>query len=323
MITKSPFKPLWYLRNPHMQTILGSIIHPKTPAITMETVELPDGDRLQLARGTARDADTVLVLHGLEGSVKSAYAQRLMNRLNRENIAAAIMLFRGCDGRANNKTRSYHSGETGDLSAVIQHLKNSGSRRIALVGYSLGGNVTLKYMGENTTDEAIICASAISVPLLLDVCADTMDRGFAKIYQHSLLKRLKRKVLQKEQLLIEGGYNTNLKAIKNFVQFDDQFTAPIHGFENARHYYQSCSSRQFLKHIHKPTLIIHSKDDPFMTRAVIPENVELSNTTTLELSQHGGHVGFIAGGLLKPEFWLEQRIIRFLKEHFLSHQTRY
>ena len=313
MIQKSAFKPLWYLKNPHLQTLLANLIHPPLPDVSYETVHLPDGDSLDIARGSARGKQTVLILHGLEGSLRSAYAQRMMNRLNQLQIPAVFMFFRGCNGKPNQALRSYHSGETDDLRCVIEHLKQTGSQRIALVGYSLGGNVTLKYMGEAPTDEAVVCASATSVPLLLDVCAARMNRGFSRIYQHDLMRRLKNKVLQKQPLLVAAGINQDPLTLETFVEFDDAFTALAHGFDNAQDYYQRCSSRQFLKGIDKPTLIIHSKDDPFMTPDVIPRADELSDQVTLELSEHGGHVGFIGGRFLRPQYWLEDRIIDFIR----------
>ncbi len=314
MIRQSSFKPPWYLANPHLQTILANIIKPRFPQVSYETVPLTDGDSLQLARGTARGSDTILILHGLEGSLRSAYAQRLLNALNQAALPAAFMFFRGCDGRPNKQVRSYHSGETDDLRQVIQHLKQTGSERIILVGYSLGGNVTLKYLGEQEADRSVLGAVAVSVPLLLDICAERMDRGFSRIYQHSLLRRLKNKVRQKEQLLVAHGFSTELDSIKNFVQFDDRFTAPVHGFDDAMHYYRSCSSRQFLKHIQTPTLVIQARDDPFMTSAVLPEELEISDLVTVELSAHGGHVGFIGGGPVKPHHWLEPRILDFIRQ---------
>lgn len=317
MINKSSFKPLWYLKNPHLQTIVANLIHPVFPQVTYETVNLPDGDTLELARGTASGSDTVLILHGLEGSLRSAYAQRLLNSLNRLNIPTVFMFFRGCNGKPNHKVRSYHSGETEDLRAVIKHLKQTGSKRIALVGYSLGGNVTLKYMGETQTDDSIICATAVSVPLLLNICAHRMNIGFSKVYQRNLLQRLIKKVQQKKQLLHQAGFTDDPQNMKTFIDFDDTYTAPSHGYDNARHYYQSCSSRQFLKDINKPTLIIHASDDPFMTPAVIPDENEISEMITLELSSHGGHVGFIGGKWVKPEYWLEPRIHEFLRQHLL------
>ncbi|MBC8210879.1 MAG: hydrolase [Gammaproteobacteria bacterium] len=320
MIVESKFKPLWYLKNPHLQTLLANLIHPAFPHIRYETVDLPDGDNLQLARGTASGKNTVLILHGLEGSLKSSYAQRLINSCNEQGIPVVFMFFRGCNGTPNKQIRSYHSGETGDLRAVIDYLKQQGIERIALVGYSLGGNVVLKYMGERKTDASVVCASAVSVPLLLDICASRMNRGFSRIYQYALLQRLIRKVQQKKSLLLADGYTTPAETLKTFVEFDNAFTAPTHGFKDAQQYYQRCSSRQFLAGINKPTLLIHSLDDPFMTTAVIPAEHELAPQVTLELSLQGGHVGFIGGRILKPVFWLEPRIIEFLQREFLSSQ---
>ena len=317
MIIKSTFKPLWYLRNPHLPTLAAKLFHPPLPQVTVETIGLADGDTRDIARGTATGTDTILILHGLEGSLRSAYAQRLINTLNQLNKPVVFMFFRGCNGKPNNKVRSYHSGETDDLRAVIDYLKSKGSKRIALVGYSLGGNVTLKYMGEQQTDESVVCATATSVPMLLNVCAERMDQGFSKIYQYDLMQRLIKKVQKKQNLLSAAGLPDKPESLKTFVEFDDTYTAPSHGFKNAQHYYQSCSCRQFLKGINKPTLMIHSKDDPFMTEAVLPDINELSEQVTLELSDHGGHVGFIGGGLLKPEFWLEQRIISFVQQQFI------
>ncbi|MBT3204267.1 MAG: hydrolase [Gammaproteobacteria bacterium] len=317
MIQESSFKPVWYLKNPHAQTLLANLIHPRPPQVSYETISLPDGDTLEIARGTAQGPNTVLILHGLEGSLRSAYAQRLINTLNQHNIPVAFMFFRGCNGKPNNKVRSYHSGETEDLKSVINYLKDNGSKKIALVGYSLGGNITLKYMGEQQTDDSIVCATAISVPMVLNICAERMNRGFSRVYQYGLMRRLIKKVQQKQDLLSAAGLSDKPGSLKNFVEFDNTYTAPSHGFDNAQHYYQSCSSRQFLKGIKKTTLMIHSKDDPFMTEAVLPEENEISEKVTLELSTQGGHVGFISGNLIKPEFWLEKRIVEFLQLNFL------
>ncbi len=316
MITSGSFKPVWYLRNPHLQTILANINKPPVPTVSYETVQLDDGDSLQLARGSANGPNAVLMLHGLEGSLDSAYARRLVDYLNKRNIPVIFMFFRSCNGQANLKTRSYHSGETNDLRNVISYLKQQGTKRIALVGYSLGGNVTLKYMGEDQVDDSIACATGVSVPMLLDVCAQRMDRGFSRLYQHTLLKRLLTKIEQKRDLFLQEGYNLS-RTPTNFVEFDDTFTAPIHGFDSAKDYYQKSSSRQFLGTIKKPTLILHAQDDPFMTSEVIPEPNELSEHVTMELSPHGGHVGFVSRGILKPENWLEPRIHQWLEQHFL------
>lgn len=316
MIASGNFNPAWYLRNPHLQTILANINKPPLPSVSYETVQLSDGDSLQLARGTANGPNTVLILHGLEGSLNSAYARRLIDYLNKRNIPVVFMFFRSCNGMPNLKARSYHSGDTDDLRSVISYLKQQGTQRIALVGYSLGGNVTLKYMGEGLVDDSVVCATGVSTPMLLDICARRMDKGFSRLYQHNLLKRLLNKVAQKRHIFQHEGHNPD-RRVKNFIEFDDAFTAPLHGFDSAQDYYQKSSSRQFLGTIEKPTLILHAYDDPFMTPEVIPQSDELSEHVRLEISPHGGHVGFVEKGILKPENWLEPRIFQWLEQHFL------
>ena len=314
-IKDSAFKPLRYLKNRHLQTILANVIPPAFPAVEKQRIELEDGDFIDLLWTSARSPQTILILHGLEGSGHSAYAKRILNYCNAQHLPAVLMQFRGCSGEPNRMLRSYHSGETGDLQQVIAHLKNSGVRSIALLGYSLGGNVALKYMGEATTDRIIRCAIAVSVPLRLDICANTMDQGFARIYQATLLGRLINKLQLKQELLETSDREfPDLAKMRSFRQFDNFFTAPIHCFDSDEHYYTSCSSRQFLIRIDKPTLIIQSRDDPFMTAEVIPQQDELSDSVILELSTHGGHVGFIGDNKMCPSPWLETRIHRFLDD---------
>ena len=313
-IKKSNFKPLFYLGNRHLQTILSNIVHPPFPKVNRQRLELEDGDFIDLLWSETRAPQTLLILHGLEGSIHSAYAKRILNYCNRHQIAAILMHFRGCGGELNRLLRGYHSGETGDLRRVIEHLKSNGISDIALLGYSLGGNATLKYMGEAKTDAAVRCATAVSVPMRLDICADTMDLGFARIYQRILLGRLIDKMHLKRELIDRHDRKfPEPRKMRNFRLFDDAFTAPIHGFDSAEDYYRRCSAKQFLRGIDKPTLIIQSHDDPFMNPGVLPAEEELSDFVTLELSARGGHVGFI-GGRLWPEFWLEKRIHRFLIE---------
>ena len=318
MIKQTAFKPVWYLRNRHLQTILPNIIHPRFPKVEKERVELTDSDFIDLLWSETRSTQTLLILHGLEGSAHSPYAKRILNYCNQHQIAAVLMHFRGCSGEPNRLLRSYHSGETGDLQQIIQHLKMRGIIDIALLGYSLGGNVIVKYMGESKTDPAVRCAIAVSVPFRLDLCATAMNKGFAKIYQTSLVNRLIIKMQQKQTLFDADTRDfPDPKKMTSFWQFDDNFTAPLHGFESATHYYQSASSRQFLPTIDKPTLILHASDDPFMTPEVLPEDSELSDSVTLELSNHGGHVGFVSEDGLLPAIWLQKRIHRFLADQGL------
>ncbi|NNE63600.1 MAG: alpha/beta fold hydrolase, partial [Gammaproteobacteria bacterium] len=201
MVNQRGFRPAWYLRNRHFQTIIPNIIHPAYPEGQKQRIELDDGDFLDLLWSKHRSPQTLLILHGLEGSSNSAYAKRILNYCNQQRIAAVLMHFRGCSGEPNRLLRSYHSGETGDIRRVINHLKTCNVEDIALLGYSLGGNVTLKYMGEAETDPVIRLAIGVSVPFRLDICATAMNRGFARVYQRSLLNRLIHKMQFKQHLL--------------------------------------------------------------------------------------------------------------------------
>jgi predicted alpha/beta-fold hydrolase len=307
MIKQSTFRPAFFLRNRHLQTILHNLVHPKHPKVYRERLELDDGDFIDLDWSQTRAPQTLLILHGLEGSINSSYAQSMINYCNHHQIAAVFMHFRGCSGEQNRLLRSYHSGETGDLNLVIKYLKNKDICRIAFLGYSLGGNQVMKYMGEAETSSVICYAIGVSVPMTLSICSSTMNRGFAKIYQATLLglliTKLKKTLIERSELSFPDP-----EKMKNFKQFDDHFTAPIHGFNSAHEYYKQSSSRQFLININKPSLIIQAKDDPFITTEVLPTADELSTSVILEISQQGGHVGFISSNAVLPTSWLETRI---------------
>jgi len=228
------------------------------------------------------------------------------------------MHFRGCTGNDNKLPRSYHSGDSGDALEFIRSVKKEfPDSKLYAVGYSLGANMLLKLLGEIKENSLLEKVVAVSPPMQLDLCSDRMNIGFSRYYQHRLVKDLN-KALDKKydkhdmQALINLK-RQDIKNINTFWEFDGAYTAPIHGFESAQDYYTKSSSRQYLKYIQTPTLIIHSIDDPFMTVDIIPSVDELSDSVTLELSKKGGHVGFIGGTLFKPEFWLEKRVVEFLK----------
>ncbi len=311
MIIKSKFKSAWWLPGPHLQTLWPTLMRRKINLdLRRERIELPDGDFIDLdwISTENKNSPIVIVLHGLEGSIHSKYARGILRTLQESGYRAVLMYFRGCSGEPNRLLRAYHSGETSDFASVIQILKmREPHTPISAVGYSLGGNVLLKWLGETQDKNPLEKAVAISVPFELHKLADKMNAGFSRIYQNHLLKRLIKKF--KAKLGFE-----KVKGISSFWDFDNQITAPLHGFKNAMDYYQQSSSRQFLKNIQKPTLILHAVDDPFMTSNVIPKSAELSNHVILELSSSGGHVGFVTGlipGLGK--YWLEKRISQFLK----------
>lgn len=319
MNNRSAFNPAWWLKNPHAQTIWpNTAAKPKTPRVTREQLELKDGDFLEILWNDF-PADPkkplLIVFHGLEGSIRSAYAASLLPFMAQNQQAAVLLHFRNCGEQINRLPRSYHSGETGDIGWLIQHLQMRGFEQLYAVGFSLGGNALLKYLGETGSMSQLQAAIAVSAPMRLDLCADRMDQGLSRIYQKDLLDRLRRKVQRKQHILEEAGFQIpNLHKIQNFRQFDAQLTAPLHGYIDDVDYYQRCSSRQYLGEIQTPTLILHAQDDPFMTPGVIPKEAELSNSVMLELSEHGGHVGFIDGGTpFTPHRWVNGRLLRFMR----------
>jgi predicted alpha/beta-fold hydrolase len=240
-----------------------------------------------------------------------------MQTLSSHGYNSVIMHFRGCATQENLLPRSYHSGETGDALEFIQSLHAEfPQRKLYGIGYSLGANMLLKLLGEVKEKSLFTKVVAVSPPMQLDICARTMNRGFAKYYQYRLLKDLKsaldKKYDKHDMQALLNFKRSDIKKLNSFWKYDDVFTAPIHGFSSASDYYEKCSSKQFLKDITTPTLIIHSKDDPFMTPQVIPKDEELSDSIRLEVTQRGGHVGFIEGSFFKPSFWLEKKVIEFL-----------
>lgn len=319
----SCFKPAWWAQNRHLQTIWGALFRsaPSLPTMQRKRLELDDGDFIDIHIYIQPDrvncAPTVLLLHGLEGSIHSSYIRGAVSQLVCAGYQVVVMHFRSCSEENNRLLQSYHSGVSDDLQLVIEILRRENIIIEYLVGFSLGGNVLLKWLGEQRQYFQVKAAVAISVPLRLDECATAIAQGFSQIYARHLLKTLKLKVHQKKRQFAHAISLTHneIKRLASFWEFDDKVTAPIHGFSSAADYYAKVSSRQFLKFIEIPTLIIHAKDDPFMNEQVIPEATELSPKVTFELSERGGHVGFVEGPWpWKAEYYLEKRVVEFFKQ---------
>ena len=315
------FKSAFGLKNRHFQTLYSSFFR-KSPNLkfTREKFELDDGDFVDCYWYKTQKSDEttpiVILFHGLAGSYKSPYIQGTMQKLSQNGFNSVLMHFRGCAGEQNRLPRSYHSGETGDAKAFLSHLKQKFPHaKLSAIGYSIGGNMLLKLLGELKNNSPLTKAISVSAPLQLDVCANQMNRGFSKIYQYVLLKSLNKSLEVKyekhDMKSLIGIEKKDVKNLKTFWEFDDIYTAPIHGFQTAQNYYKRCSSKQFLKYITTPTLIIHAEDDPFMTTEILPKKEELSPSVNLELYPDGGHVGFIAGTILKPNYWLEEKIVNY------------
>ena len=311
VIVPSDFRPLWWLRNPHLQT-LWPVFFRRRPRLRLrpERLELDDGDFIDLAW---RDGGgpLVLVVHGLEGSLRSHYAGAVMAALASGGYQAVFMHLRGCSGEPNRLDRAYHSGDTGDLAAVARHVSaQAGKPLFGAIGYSLGGNMLLKWLGEAGAAAPVSTAVAVSVPFRLADGARRMGGGLSRIYERHLVGRLSRGYARKfsgrpPPLAVE------VNTLRTFWAFDDKVTAPLHGFRDVHDYYRRASCRPFLRGVRRPTLILHSADDPFMFPDSVPGGDELADGVTLELADRGGHVGFV-GGSWVPRYWLEPRILRHL-----------
>ena len=315
-VVPADFAPAWWLPGPHLQTVWPVLLRPtRTVSLTRERLELPDGDFIDID-WTSDAGPIVVILHGLQGSSRSALVQRLLRSLARRGWRGAVMHFRGCGGEPNRLPRTYHSGETGDIGYFLRCLRERHpSTPVAAVGYSLGGNVLLKWLAERGAGAELAAAVAVSVPFLLARAADRLDRGASRLYRRHFIADLHRTVRAKFR---HRPGPLDLRAVRRartFRGFDDRVTAPLHGFRDAAHYYDEASCRQYLRGVARPTLILHALDDPFMTADVVPRRDELSPSIRLELSAAGGHVGFVEGSApWWARYWLEERIPRFLAE---------
>ena len=324
LLINTSFKPAWWLKNPHLQTLYPALIR-KTPALVLRRERLftPDHDFIDLDWYGEDHQPLVILLHGLSGSSKSSYIVGLQQSLANEGYRSVVLNFRGCSGEYNNTARCYHSGETDDIHFLYQTLRDrEPATPIAAIGFSLGGNVLLKWLGEQGNQLSLLAAVAISVPFALSACATKLDKGFSQVYRNHLLGELKQYIREKRRYLQQIDHHKeaskliqlgDLSDINSFWQYDERVVAKLYGFKNNLDYYQRSSSRQFLKNITVPTLLIQASDDPFMTISAIPGIDELSSCVKLELSNEGGHVGFVMGNNpFNPSYWLEQRIPEFL-----------
>jgi predicted alpha/beta-fold hydrolase len=315
----STFTPATGMKNAHLQTLYAPLTRRNPqPSFRIETFRFDDGDFTDCCwyREPAPGEPLVVLFHGLQGSYRSPYIRGIADALVQRGCGAVLMHFRGCSGRPNALPRSYHSGDTADARAYLTALRRRHpDNPLYAVGYSLGANMLLKLLGEDGESCILDGAVAVSAPMRLALAADRIDRGFSRFYQARLLRELKAALLEKytrfDMRSLLGIGPEDVRALRNFRAFDDAYTAPVHGFASAEDYYRRCSAVSFLPAIRIPTLILHSLDDPFMTPGVLPGHDTLPTAVTMEVSAHGGHVGFVSGSPLRPHYWLESRIPRF------------
>ena len=322
--TARGFAPPWWLAGPHLQTLAGKFWRAApSEMLSTERIETPDGDFLDMDWMPETDptAPLVLLLHGLEGHTRRGYMVQTCLALADLGLRAVGLNFRGCSGEVNRTPRFYHSGETEDIGFVCSLLRERfPTRPLMVIGFSLGGNVLLKYLGEQGTKNAagISAAVAISVPYDLSAGADALERrGLTKVYAGYFLRSLLTKVRGKKEILASILDLEAVRASATLRDFDDTATAKLHGFANADDYYRKCSSNRFLRSVHVPTLLLHSLDDPFLPASALPLSaIEANRFLTLVLTEGGGHVGFFEGGApWNPTFWMEEQSASFLAHH--------
>jgi predicted alpha/beta-fold hydrolase len=318
MEATSSFVAPWWLRNRHCQTLWPVLFRRRRfRATTHERLELPDGDFLDLAWTKPAKGPVVLVVHGLQGSFDSHYVRGLLSTIESLAWQGVLMHFRGCSGTINRLARSYHSGDTADLAYVVNLLRQRNpATPIFAVGFSLGANVLLKWLGETGINNEIKAAAAVSVPFRLDLAVDNLRHGFARLYQWYLLRSLLRTTRAKFARRSDSPCRREqLSHITTLRQFDDCVTAPLHGFTDAADYYRQSSCADFIARIRVPTLIVHAADDPFLPASAIPPRDIASPLVQMAISRHGGHVGFVGGSVpWRPCYYVDKRIPTFFSE---------
>ena len=315
------YAPAPWLPGPHAMTLYGALLRPfPRPRFRRERWELADGDFLDVDRlaGPGEGAPVLVVCHGLEGSSRAPYVRGLAARAQAAGLAVAALNFRSCSGAENRLPRFYHSGETSDLAEAVARLcAERPGRALVLAGFSLGGNVVVKYLGErgDRVPGEVKGAAAISVPFDLAACARALDGpgGWVRLYRGRFLRSLRAKALRKERRFPGLLDRAAIRSARTFAAFDAAVTAPLHGFRSAEDYWARSSSGPFLPGVGRPLLAVSALDDPLVPAGSLPLAAARENPLVSFLATpKGGHVGFLAGTPAAPRFFAEERAAAFL-----------
>jgi uncharacterized protein len=322
------YSPAWWVPGGHLQTLWGKLFRrqPVAPTILVRW-DTPDGDFLELHRLVSKpSAPRVLLLHGLEGSIRSHYAQGLLNEAARRGWGADLLIFRSCGSELNRARRFYHSGETGDVAFVLERISREFPfAPLGMAGVSLGGNVLLKFLGERGKDlpKTLRGAATISVPFDLARSSKRINRGFSRLYQRFFLGSLRRKAGEKAKRFPDLAPVDRIASLRTLEDFDNLVTGPLHGFADAQDYYARSSSLAYLEAIRIKTLLISAVDDPMLPAEVLDEVREIARKNPaleIEFVQKGGHAGFITGSVpWRPFYYAEYRVGEFFAEQFARH----
>lgn len=318
-IDASAYRPPLFPRGAHWETILPNVTRRRIRVpYRRERLELSDGDFVDLdfslGRGSDRADTCVLALHGLEGSSDAPYVKSLAWALRKMPWDFVAMNLRGCSGELNRALRFYHSGETGDLREAVQYLQGRYAR-IALVGFSLGGNVVLKYLGEDPdrVPEAVVSGVAVSAPIDLEGSALRIGGRSNAFYMRRFIRLLSAKVEAKAEVYPEMLDASRCRELRNFAEFDGRYTAPLNGFASAQDYWRRCSALNWLGAIRCPALLINARNDPFLSAACFPELLVAQSDWLYSIfPDRGGHLGF-PGRRVGGRAWHERVALEFIR----------
>ncbi len=315
------YAPARWLPGPHLMTIFARLAHrPRAFTARTERLELDDGDFLDLDRHGDPDGPTVVVLPGLESSSRVPYVLRMVSAARERGLSVVAVNLRGLSGEPNRLPRRYHSGETGDVAQVVARLvAERPGRPLGLMGFSLGGNIAAKWLGErgDALPPELRAAAVVSVPWDLARCAAAIDagRGMGWLYRERFLRTLRRRGAEFARRFPGRVDARAVAACRTFAAFDTHFTAPVHGFESAEDYWARSSAARYLAGVRRPLLALASLDDPMVPRAALPLEAARANPRVrFEAYPAGGHVGFVAGLPWRFEFFAEKRAAAFLCE---------
>lgn len=309
--------PAW-LPGGHAQTIWPLLIKGPLPGYRRQRWDTPDGDFIDLDWiDGAPGQPCVALFHGLEGSSRSHYARRLMHAVARRGWHGVVVNFRGCSGEPNRLQRAYHSGDSAEIDWILRRLHACGYPALFAAGVSLGGNALLKWLAEQDQEAAniVTAAAAVSAPLDLAAANAALSSGFNRIYARHFLRTLVPAALAKERRFPGRIDVRRVRAARTLRDFDDAVTAPLHGFLDADDYYAQSSAGPLLGEVQTPTLLLHAANDPFLPATALPRRERLPAAVSLEILAHGGHVGFVHGGLPGRIDWLPQRLFAYFGAH--------
>lgn len=323
MSDQTAFRPAWWLPGPHLPTVFGKMVRRVPPAHErIERWPTPDGDDVSVAivEPPQPRAPILTIFHGLEGTIRSTYAQGLMQHARRRGWGAAMLIWRSCDGRIPKAPRMYHSGETTDAQFFLHALaaRYPGAPLVS-VGVSLGANVLLKWLGEYQAPPSLRAVAAVSTPFDLGAGSRHLERGFSRVYVRHFVRSLRRKALA--ALTVHPTLpvdRARLLRARTFWEFDDVFTAPVHGYHGADDYYARASSLGFLPRVRTPALLFSAVDDPFLPAEVLDRvrsHARENSALQPDFTPRGGHVGWVSGSPLAPHHYMEAHVTSWLARY--------